>query len=181
MTESDEGRWLIYAEVGELLGVSSSAARMFAKQHSWARRTPNAFGEHAQVLVAPDVDVQPRSGLNAVRSGNTREPDQPAQNGHDQVNGTPNMLAVIEGLVTRLREQLAIANQRADQAEERTAEAAERKAIELVKYVIAKAGEQRKRADDALTAERIAQRGRRVRAELDARQQWGLWRRVRVR
>jgi len=71
MPEPDEGRWLTYAEAGELLGVSSSAARMFAKRHGWARRTPNAYGERARVLVTAGANVQPRAASNAVRSLNT--------------------------------------------------------------------------------------------------------------
>lgn len=205
MTESDEGRWLTYVEVGELLGVTSSAARMFARRHGWPRRTPNAYGERAQVLVPPEIDVQPRSALNAVRSGNIGEPDRPAQNGHHQVSDTPNMLAVLESLVTPLREQLEGANQRADRAEQRLdeeraradraetrattlraeladAQAAERKTVELVQYVTAEASEQRKRADDAGTAERIARDvAAGLRTELDARKQWGVWRRLRGR
>src|SRR5258706_14990498 len=114
MTESDEDRWLTYAEVGELRGVSAAAARMFAKRHGWARRTPNAYGERAQVLVPSDAIVQPRAALNAVRVGHMGEPDQPAPNGHDQVNvqaiDTPHILAAIREtvhtLVTPLREQL---------------------------------------------------------------------------
>jgi DNA uptake protein ComE-like DNA-binding protein len=130
------------------------------------------------------------------------EPDRPAQNGHDQVNGTPNMLAMIESLVTRLREQLEGANQRADRAEQRLdeeraradraeehatmlraeladAQVAERKTVELVQYVTAEASEQRKRADDARTAGQIARdEAAGLRAELDARREWGLRRRL---
>jgi len=72
--------------------------------------------------------------------------------------------------------------QQLDRAAQQVAEAqaAERKAIELVKYVTTEAGDLRKRADDALTAERLARdEAAGLRAELDARRQWGLRRRLR--
>lgn len=84
--------------------------------------------------------------------------------------------------VKGLRAQLDCAEQwavalRAELAE---AQAAERKAVELVKNVTVEAGEPRQRADDALTAVRIARdEAAGLRAEFDARRQWGLRRRLR--
>jgi hypothetical protein len=200
MGESDEGRWLTYAEAGELLGISAQAARMFAKRHGWARRTPNAYGERAQVLVPIDAVVQPRSPSYAARMGHMITDVHPEPNGHDQVHDQVNVQAI-----EVLREQLGVANrqaeaanqraehaeQRADRADQRSdrlhgelveARAAERKAIDLVKYATAEASDQRQRADDAATAERIArEEAAGLRAELEARKQWGLWRRVRGR
>jgi hypothetical protein len=84
-------------------------------------------------------------------------------------------LRAFESIIEALREQLTKAEQRADEAQ-----AAERKAIELVKYVTAEASEQRRKADDATAAERIARdEAAGLRAELDARQEWGLRRRLR--
>jgi hypothetical protein len=72
-------------------------------------------------------------------------------------------------------EQWAVAL-RAELAE---AQAAERKAVEMVKYVTAEASGLRQRADDAPTAERIARdEAAGVWAEFDARRQWGLRRRL---
>src|SRR3954447_12004730 len=51
---SMEERWLTYAEVGELLGISTGAARQLARRHKWPRRTPNEYGAMARVLVPED-------------------------------------------------------------------------------------------------------------------------------
>jgi hypothetical protein len=62
------------------------------------------------------------------------------------------------------------------------ARAAERRAIDLVRYATVEASDQRRRADEAVDAERIArEEAAGLRAELEARQQWGLWRRVKGR
>ena len=74
MLESNEGRWLTYEEAGELLGISTQAARMLSKRRGWALRPPNAHGGRAQVLVPPDVIVQPRSASDAKQ----RDPRSPA-------------------------------------------------------------------------------------------------------
>src|SRR3954463_1997593 len=47
-------RWLTYAEVGKLLGISVGAARQMARRHKWPRRTPNEYGAVARVLVPQD-------------------------------------------------------------------------------------------------------------------------------
>ena len=84
----------------------------------------------------------------------------------------------VEALCAQLhRSEQWVVALRAELAE---AQAAERKAVELVKYVTAEASELRQRADDALTAERIARdEAAGLRAEFDARRQWGLRRRLR--
>jgi hypothetical protein len=53
----------------------------------------------------------------------------------------------------------------------------EQTALDWAKTSAAEASDLRKKADDAATAERIARDG--LRAELDARRTWGLWRRLR--
>jgi hypothetical protein len=105
-------------------------------------------------------------------------------------------ISALKLAVEGLCEQLEDANQRAERAEERAdradqradrlhgelveARAAERKAIDLVRYATAEASDQRKRADDAVDAERIARdEAAGLRAELDARRTWGLRRRLR--
>src|SRR3954468_24047367 len=74
MLESDQSnqeRWVTYAQAGELLGISTQAARMLAKRRGWARRTPNAYGDRALVLLPNDVAVQPHMALSAERAGCT--------------------------------------------------------------------------------------------------------------
>jgi hypothetical protein len=247
MTESTEERWLTYAEAGEVLGISAQAARMFAKRHNWARRTPNAYGERAQVLVPIDAVVQPRAASYADRTGYVIADVQPRPNGHDQVNDQANVRA-IEVLNEQLgvaNRQIEAANQRADRAEQRadnerkraellqaqlaSAQAAERTAreeaaglrisergavaelaalhqqlevterqacalrteqaelrkteqtaLDLAKTSAAEASEQRKKADDAMAAERIARdEAAGLRTWLDQLQGRGLWARLR--
>lgn len=108
-------RWLTYRELGELLGCTANAARMLAKRRGWSRRTPNAYGDKAMVLVPDDADVQPRSAID--RDHMSRNP-----NGADQVN-----VRALEIAVETLRDQLGIANRRVDEplialADARTAE-----------------------------------------------------------
>jgi hypothetical protein len=180
MLESDDGRWLTYEEAGELLGISTQAARMLSKRRGWARRTPNAYGDRAQVLVPPDLIVHPRSALIAERAGSAFTSEQPHTNGHDQAN-----VQAIEVL----REQLGVANQRADHAEQRVdeerarADRAEQRAgdeRDRADRAEKRTDEERnradrieQRADDAQAAERIA------RDELAALRARGWWARLR--
>lgn len=117
MSESEGERWLTYAEVGNLLGVSAAAARMLAKRRGWPRRTPNAFGDRARVLVPHDIDVRSRSASYAEHTSHAISSDQEGANGHDQV-----IVRVFEQAIAALQEQLAIANSRAERAEQRVDE-----------------------------------------------------------
>src|SRR4051812_15250454 len=47
-------RWLTYAELGDMLGVSAEAARAVARRHKWARQPANAVGRVVRVLVPAD-------------------------------------------------------------------------------------------------------------------------------
>src|SRR3954453_10695904 len=58
-------RWLTYAEVGKLLGISIGAARQMARRHKWPRRTPNEYGAVARVLVPPDKIPPIPAGVRA--------------------------------------------------------------------------------------------------------------------
>src|SRR4051812_2623450 len=62
-----EERWLTYAEVGHLFGISAEAARAMARRQKWPRRTPNDHGALARVLV-PD-DRLPTSVVNGGHPG----------------------------------------------------------------------------------------------------------------
>jgi hypothetical protein len=118
MLESNEGRWLTYEEAGELLGISTQAARMLSKRRGWALRRPNAHGDRAQVLVPSDVIVQPRSASDAKRTGSAFTSDQPHANGLDQAN-----VRALEQAVEVLRDQLREERARGDRAERRADEA----------------------------------------------------------
>ena len=194
MLESDQDHWLTYAEAGEVLGISAQAARMLAKRRGWARRTPNAYGERAQVMVPANAIVQPRTALLGVRTGSVITLDQGIPNGHDHLN-----VQVFEQAITVLRDQLEAANRRADddrvradraeqRADEERANAAKlsaelidlRVSERIADRAVAEVVELRQRLDDAATAERVARaEAAGLRAELDTRRQWGLSRRLR--
>jgi len=147
MRESATERWLTYGEIGQLFGITPSAARMLARRRGWARRTPNAYGDRARVLVPDDALVQPRSAVSGERPGHVSGSDQASQNGRDQ----PNLLLIISETVRQVVEPLS-----------------------------AHLEHERQRADDAVAAERIAAReATALRAELDRRREWSLWRRLR--
>jgi hypothetical protein len=117
MSEADQGRWLTYAEAGQLLGVSAQAVRMLAKRRGWSRRTPNAYGDRARVLVPDDANVQPRSATERSTFADHMITDPNEPNGQERVNVRA-LEQAIEALSAQLgasREQLTIANRRIDE------------------------------------------------------------------
>jgi len=123
--------WLTYAEAGQLLGISSEAARQMARRRKWPRRTPNKYGALAEVLVPLDAVLdRPRmasngvhGGANGVQSGLDPGTGEPRSFDIERPDTTPDVLRTVqetvELLLTPLREQLTIANQRAERAEHR--------------------------------------------------------------
>jgi hypothetical protein len=168
--ESEEGQWLTYEEAGQVLGISAAAARMHAKRHGWPRRTPNMYGDRARVLVPAEAVVQSRSALYAARSGHVITRDQEGLNEPDQTN-----VQVIMQAIEALREQLGIANSRAERAERQFD--LERERLEKLQGLF----EQRDLAlADARAAERIAAtEAAGLRTELERRNDWGIIRRLR--
>jgi hypothetical protein len=174
----DGTRRMTYAELAEARGISLASARRLARRHHW----PRQIGNDGVVRI-----LVPLGHLHVVSQPTRSKPieshdiDGPGP-AYDMSQGTEaraglRHLRAFESIIEALREQLTKAEQRADEAQ-----AAERKAIELVKYVTAEASEQRRKADDATAAERIARdEAAGLRAELEARKQWSLWRRVRGR
>jgi hypothetical protein len=138
MPEADQDRWLTYAEVGQLLGISASAARMHAKRRGWQRRSPNAIGARAMVLVPPDATVRPHAGADRPPfvAHKVIEP-----NGADQVN-----VRAVSSAIAALREQLAIANERVARAELRAE--ADRARVDELQAALA---EERRRVIEILT------------------------------
>src|SRR3954468_24729602 len=137
-----EEHWLTYAEVGQLLGISAEAARAMARDQKWPRRTPNDHGALARVLVPSDrlpplpqpvtttghpgddlLPVRPRPALNGGRPGDGRRSDIIPDQLDTRLDAPPDILRTVretvELLLEPLREQLTIANQRADRAERR--------------------------------------------------------------
>jgi hypothetical protein len=123
LTETEE-RWVTYAEAGELLGISTEAARQLARRRGWPRRTPNERGAVAHVQVPADLGtvrlaVRPRPVVNGGRT-----PVVPGTNSSDErPDSVPDVLRTVretvELLLAPLREQLDHERARADRAEQR--------------------------------------------------------------
>jgi hypothetical protein len=130
MLEPGQERWLTYVEVSRLFSITPGAARMLAKRRGWPRRTPNAHGDRAKVLVPENAVVQPRAASYGERAPYAILNDQEEPNGRDQVN-----VQVLERAIVALQEQLAIANARAERAEQRAD--AERARVEVLQATVA--------------------------------------------
>jgi hypothetical protein len=195
----DGSRRMTYAELAEARNISIPAARRLTLRHHWHKQ----IGNDGLVIVSVPLSAlqQPRKSA-AFRDPKSRHSDRSVDAATDLVRDAGSdttrdpAIRALEHAVEGLCEQLVAANQRADRAEQQSdvdreradrlhgelveARAAERKAIDLVKYTSAEASDQRRRADDAVDAERIArEEAVGLRAELDARCQWGLRRRLR--
>ncbi len=129
--QSNQERWVTYAQAGELLGISTQAARMLAKRRGWARRTPNAYGDRALVLLPTDTVVQPRMALSAEHTGYTACSDSDQPIASDRVNVQP-----FADAIEALREQLGITHRQVEEANAR----AERADL--------RADDERRRADE---------------------------------
>jgi hypothetical protein len=119
MIEEDQGRWLSYQELGEVLGCTSNGARMHAVRRKWPRRASNRIGELARVLVPEDVVVRPRAAHTVAQFDAQCAAPVPA-NGHAAFDAQHMLQAIrdtVEALVTPLRDQLDHERARADRAE----------------------------------------------------------------
>lgn len=149
-------RRMTYAELGSARGISPKSAERLAQRRHWPRQLGN--DGIARVLVPFGEDrVSPR------RQGRHHAPD----NGERLEASVPDIgdviRAAIREVIVPLSAQLEVANRRADRAERRA---------ECLDEQLA----------DVLAAARIARDDvGGLRAELDARKQWGPWRRLRGR
>jgi hypothetical protein len=179
MPDSDEGHWVTYAEAGQMLGISSEAARQMARRRKWPRRTPNEYGALAQVLMPPDaVPVRERPASNGVHDDangvqieaerGTGEAQPPAG---ERPYATPDILRTVqetvEVLLSPIREQLdrsqcEVVALRSELAEARIAE---RVSTSLAEASGREAVDLRRRLDAEIDERRQLQ------AKLDALQQ----------
>jgi len=106
MREPDQERWLTYAEAAALLGISTEAARMLARRHGWPRRSPNAYGGRARVLLHDDM-ARDRERPASTGGRMTGQPD-----GHDRAN--EELVRVFDRAVCALQQQLDRADQQID-------------------------------------------------------------------
>lgn len=176
---------MTYTQLAEARNISLPAARRLTLRHHWHKQVGN---DGIVIVSLPLSALQKPERPMTFRDPGTRRRsvswnDAASDIGRDGGAAIVRDPAVraLEHAVEALRAQLHRAEQwvvalRTELAE---AQAAERKAVELVKYVTAEASELRQRADNALTAERIARdEAAGLRAEFDARRQWGLRRRL---
>jgi hypothetical protein len=73
--------WLTYAEIGNLFGISTEAARQMARRRRWARRIPNEYGAVTRVLV-PANQVP-----DGVHTGDSLGADLSPSLAHPQADG----------------------------------------------------------------------------------------------
>ena len=150
---------------------------MLAKRRGWARRTPNAYGDRALVLLPDDVVVQPRTALSAEYTGYTASSNSDPPIAPDRANVQP-----FADAVEALREQLGImrrqveeANARADRAElraddeRRRADEERARAEQQIERLLKELSESRT-AERLMTAESADLRRRLDQREADHRQ-----------
>lgn len=145
MAQSDDGRWLTYEELAKELGSTVQAARILAVRRKYPRRIPNSYGERTRVLVPEKIEApRRRKRIVGDTSGGTEPDSTPDNQAH----------ALIEQALGSLREQLNLANERADRAE-------------------------RQAEHERLLRLDAEERAAAARAEMDARRDWSLKRRLR--
>src|SRR3954453_15983992 len=70
--QSNNDRWMTYAEAGELLGLSKEAIRALARRHGWPRQSPNGIGLALDFLPAVKdwmAEAATRPGISGRREG----------------------------------------------------------------------------------------------------------------
>ena len=165
-------RRMTYAELAEARGITTGSAEQLARRRRWPRQLGNDGMVRVTVPLGED-HVIPR------HKGPMKVPDI----GEGEGDMTPPDIGEVIGQAVReavapLAAQLEQERGRADRLWLELLEA--RVSERMAERVAAEAVELRKRADDATTAERVARaEADGLRAELGARREWGLRRRLR--
>jgi hypothetical protein len=156
VTIDDTGEWLTYVEAGKRLGISTAAVKQLSRRRGWERRTPNAYGVQAQILVPDNVLVKPLDpDADGVRMGN------------DGRDTGETAFALLARQLEREQDRVERAERRLE--EERRLLEAERRCSEALRQSLA----------DAIAAERIAAgEATALRAAIDERRSWGVLRRL---
>jgi hypothetical protein len=137
MASDEAGEWLTYAEAGKRLGISPAAARQLSRRRGWQRRTPNAYGVAAQILVPAEAPTAPSDG---VRTANERGD---GKRGTEEATFASLLIEAERKRADRAERLFDEERQRADRAEGHLEE--ERKRVDQLQVALA----------DAVTAERI--------------------------
>jgi predicted RNase H-like nuclease (RuvC/YqgF family) len=110
--------WLTYAQLGRKLGISTAAARQLSRRRDWQRRTPNAYGIPATVLVPSEVLE------NASKTDTVPQTDG-VRTGSVELNAN-GLHTAYELAVMALTQQLDRANHRIESLEAQLADASEK-------------------------------------------------------
>jgi hypothetical protein len=161
-------RRMTYAELAQARGISLASARRLVRRHGWPRQVGN---DAVMRIAIPLAEVQANTAGDSAtawpvpaQAGTGRPRPMPPADGP----GTELLAQAMAQAVDSLREQLVIANGRAERAERQADQ--ERSLLE----------ELRARIADAVAAERIAAgEAAGLRAQADRRRRWGLVRRLR--
>jgi uncharacterized coiled-coil protein SlyX len=163
MTTEITGEWLTYAEAGKRLGITAAAARQLSRRRGWQRRTPNAYGVRAEILVPQEALEKPPQ----VNADGHRTPHGPNGVGDASAAAFVLLARQLDDRVAEQAETIGDLRQRLDHEQQRVARA-EHQVEEL-----------RTELGDALAAERIAAgEAAGLREEADRRRRWGLVRRL---
>jgi hypothetical protein len=136
--------WLTYAQAAQAMGLTVEAVRSIARRQKWPRRSPNAVGGQAWVLVPAERLTDghsmppPASAMTSAATGKfTLTLDQlplPVERPAQTVEHTDERLSSIDRqlaeLLTTVQEQLTVERECADRAEQRV-QVAERRLVEM--------------------------------------------------
>jgi hypothetical protein len=119
--DGDGGRWLTYAQLAKMRGITRKAAIRMTQRHRWRRQPGN---DGTALVWVPHADLTPRQLPSRQTSRQT--PDDDGDGNTPGTSVLAGALAALEDAVAALREQLeraeagrADASARADRAEER--------------------------------------------------------------
>jgi chromosome segregation ATPase len=113
--DTDDIRWLTYAELGRARGISTASANRLAFRRKWRRQTGN---DGIARVAVPMTEVQPRPD---------KDYDARDDNRNDDRDDISHVVRALEAAVASLTERAATAEKRADRVEIR-AESAESRA-----------------------------------------------------
>jgi hypothetical protein len=118
--DNDAGRWMSYAQLAEIRGISKKAAQRLTLRHQWRRQPANDGG----VLIWVPDDATIRSRQTGRQNGVSDGPDVVAffEDANRRADEAHKRADAALALADRLGAQLADAGGRADRAEARVAE-----------------------------------------------------------
>jgi hypothetical protein len=187
--DGDGGRWLTYAQLAEMRGITRKAAIRMTQRHRWRRQPGN---DGTALVWVPYADLTPRQlpSRQTERQPARQPPDGDGGGDAPGASVLAGALAALEGAVAGLREQLeraeagrADASARAERAEKRIDElrttidelkAGQTLMTDMHAREFAVAQDRLERVQDAAEAIRQAEAARQARGRL--RRAWDGWR-----